>query len=530
MNPQEKLFNHVKNMTKIGIALTVEKDINKFFKMVLDAAMSFTNCDGGTIYTLSEDGNALDFKIICTFSMNLELGVADTASWHSVPLYDENKNPIYKNFSSYVAHTRKACSVEDAYHQDIFDNSGTINYDKNHDYYSKSMAAIPMLDHEEELLGVIQLINPLDEEGNIIAFTDDHLSTLTSLASLAAVALTNRKLIEGLENLLMQFIKSIANAIDHKSKYTGGHINRVAHLSEKIAQSIQEDKGFYQKVKFSEDELQELNIAGWMHDIGKITTPIHIRDKSTKLETICDRIKLVEMRFEIIEIILKEKMIQTRDRNIREKLQKDLENLESDKEFITRVNFGGEYLSKEDFDRIKRIADFSYNFHGKKYILITPEEAKNLAIEKGTLLPEEKDIIDEHALITHEMLNALTYPKKFKNVPQYASEHHEKLNGSGYPFHKKAQNIPLQSRIIALADIYEALTASDRPYIREERARTLTDALKILAYMVNDGEIDAHLLDLLLDSGLYMIYAKEFLQPTQIDNVDIKTIKSIYHS
>lgn len=526
MKNEKELIRQIKALTRIGIALSAEKNINNFFKLVLEEAMNFTNADGGTIYTLSEDKQALDFTIICTKSMNLNLGMADTAQWPSVPLYDENAKRKYKNFASYVAHTGETGRIDDAYDQDIFDNSGTKDYDSKNNYHSKSMAAIPMKDHENELLGIIQLINAYDETGKITSFTEEHLIMLSSLASQAAIAYTNKNLVEGLENLLQQFIKSIAAAIDRKSKYTGGHIKRVASLSEMLADVIQKDSNIYKDTNFTPEELQEISLAGWMHDVGKITTPIYVRDKAKKLETIKDRIELVKTRFELVCGLINKDIENATSQEQKEKLTKLHSKLIDDLEFIGIVNTGSEFMRDEYIDRVNEIYEFRYKTSGKEYYLINEDEKNNLCIRKGTLLPEELEKMREHALVSHEMLSELTYPKKYENLPQYASSHHEKLNGKGYPFNKKADELPLQSRIIAIADLYEALTASDRPY---KKGKTLTETLRIMAFMVKDGEIDKDLVELLIDSELYLEYAKKFLKPAQIDKVDIEAIKGIYN-
>ncbi len=526
MENEQELIRQIEALTRIGIALSGESDINNFFKLVLEEAIKFTNADGGTIYTLSDDKQALDFTIIYTKSMNLHLGMADTAQWPSVPLYDDKCNKLFKNFASYVAHTGKPSSVKDAYDQEIFDNSGTKNYDLKNNYHSKSMAAIPMKDHENELLGVIQLINAYDNKGNITHFTEEHLTMLSSLASQAAIAFTNKNLVEGLDNLLYQFIKSIAAAIDRKSEYTGGHIKRVASLSEMLADVIQKDSNIYKDIHFTPDELHEISLSGWMHDVGKITTPIYVRDKAKKLETIMDRIEIVKTRFDMISAIIYKDIELLKNDRKKEELIKLHDKLMEYKEFIIKVNTGGEFMRDEYIERIEEIYNFRYAANGKKYHLITEDEKKNLCIRKGTLLPEELEKMREHALVSHEMLSELTYPKKFKNLPLYAVSHHEKLNGKGYPFRKTADELPLQSRIIAVADLYEALTASDRPY---KKGKTLTETLKIMAFMIKDGEIDKDLVELLIDSKLYLKYAKEFLKPEQIDDVDIEAIKGIYN-
>jgi GAF domain-containing protein len=303
------LYEQVERLTKIGIALSGEKDINNFFQLILDGAIYFTNADGGTIYTVSEDQKSLDFKLICTRSKNLKLGTADVSKWPSIPLYEEDGSKRMKNFASFVANTGEPQSIEDVYYQDVFDNAGTKKYDASNDYRSKSMTAIPLKNHENEVLGVIQLINAMDAEGNIIPFTQENITMLQSLASQAATAMSNKELIRSLERVLYQFIQSIAKAIDRKSKNTGGHVMRVAGLSEQLSYKIQEDTTYYPDLKFNDDELQEISLAGWMHDVGKITTPVYVQDKAKKLETILDRIEIVTTRFELVETVIKKDMV-----------------------------------------------------------------------------------------------------------------------------------------------------------------------------------------------------------------------------
>ena len=520
-NTEKQERNHIESLTKIGIALSAERDINKFFNLVLDEAIQYTNADAGSVYTISDDHKFLDFRLVCTRSKNLKLGIADVSKWPSIALFDQKGDFKNKNFVSYVANTCKTLNIADVYEQDIFDNSGTKKYDSSHNYRSKSMVAIPLKNHENDVLGVIQLINALDENNEITTFSEDHKTMLTSLGSQAAIALSNKKLIFGLENLLQQFIRSIAGAIDRKSKYTGGHIERVAVLSEMISQKINEDKKHYADIHFSEDEMQEISVSAWMHDVGKITTPIYVRDKATKLETITDRIELVKTRFELVRSVIKCDYLTTKD----EKYNDLLAKLWRYKSFIEKTNIGGEFMRDEDLDLLDKIADFSYESNGNKYYLITEDEKRNLSIRRGTLLPDEFVIIREHAEISMQMLNELSYPKKLKNVPRYASAHHEKLNGKGYPLGLDASELPVQARMIAIADLFEALTASDRPY---KDGKKLTETFKILGFMAKDGDIDKDLLDLLIDSGLYLEYSKKFLKSEQIDAPDFEKLKAFY--
>jgi len=515
---------HIKKITEIAIALSAARELEEFFKMVLEEAISYTNADAGSLYMVSEDSQYLDFKFVCTVSKGLTLGIADTMQWPSVPLYKELGEKNLNNFVAYVYHNRDTLALEDVYDQQLFDNSGTKKYDGANEYRSKSMLAVPLMNHEDDIVGVIQLINAQDDEGKLIAFESAEINMVQALSSLAAIAYTNNRLIFDLENLLSQFIKSIASAIDHKSKYTGGHIQRVARLCEDIALLVKEDEVYFAEVSFSEDELKEISIAGWMHDIGKITTPVYIMDKSHKLETIFDRVDLIEERINCVKNLAESYKLQNISAT-KDELKKLNDKLDETSDFIKNLNGGGEFLSTEKEEKLLEIFENPIQFMGKEFSLITEDEKKNLAIKKGTLLPEEIDIMRDHVSVTHEMLSGLTFPKKYKNVPLYAATHHEKLNGKGYPFGMDKDTLPLQSRILAVADLFESLTASDRPY---KKGMPLSQALRIMCYMVKDGEIDAKLVALLLDSKLIQTYANEHLHDYQNDYYNISSLKEIY--
>jgi len=520
-------LKYLESLKKISIALSAEKDLDEFFKLILDETIKFTNSDAGTIYTVSEDQRFLDFQIVCTISKQYQLGRADIKQWPSISLYNPDNTNNLKNFVCHVYHTGETMSIEDVYAQDIFDNSGTRKYDEANNYHSKSMLGIPLKNHEDKVLGVLQLINALDNNFEIVPFRKEHIALVSSIASQAAIALTNRSLIIELENLFDQVIRAIAEAIDKKSKYTGGHITRVADLTRHIAEGITADNKYYPSICFSSDEIKELMISSWMHDLGKITTPDHIMDKATRLETITDRIEMISLRYQMIRELLLQKMAYLQDS---ESLDKDLikdklKQLENDWQFIQKINLEQNYIEPEISDRIENIFQTVYMINDKEYCLIDKLEKEYLQIEKGTLSKKESDIMKEHVIVTHQILSELTFPTKFNNVPLYASLHHETLNGKGYPFQYRAERLPLQARIIAIADIFESLTARDRPY---KKGKHLSKTLQILGYMVRDKEIDKNLVDLILDEEIYLEYAKKYLLPDQIDPVDVKAIKKIY--
>ncbi len=534
----EQQVSHIRSLTHIGKSLSSETDLNKIFDMILEEAIEFTNADGATVYKVTDDGRHLAFEIVYTGSLNLRMGgTHGKVNWPMIPLYNEDDSPRLSHIVTSVYHSKSDLCFDDVYETTEYDISGTKKTDQAHGYRCKSMLTIPLKNHEDEVLGVIQIINAMDKEREIVPFTDEHKTMLYSLASQAAIALSNRKLISDLETLLMQFMRSIAHGIERKSKYSSDHIVRVAKLTDLIAERLNTaQNGKYKDLHFSENELKELSMAGWMHDLGKIITPEYIMDKSVKLETIFDRIELIHERFEsfrlALELIEKEMTPEDFSAYIKQHIDADTDGktvctyLDGEYAFLEKINFGGEFVPDSDLARIDHLAQIKIEYNGKSYILIDEAEKRNLQIRRGTHLPEETKQMAAHVSVTWEMLSQLTFPKKYKNVAFYASTHHEKLNGKGYPWGLTAEKLPIQSRIISVADIYEALTSADRPY---KKAKTLNESMKIIAFCVKDGELDSDLVDFFLDSGLYLEFAKEHLLPSQIDDVDITALKKIYH-
>jgi len=527
-----KQSKHIKQLIHIGESLSAKNSLENIFILILDEAIDYANADGGTIYIVSNDKKFLDFKLTYNKSLDIKMGKPDTpVTWPSIPLYLKNGLPNMNYMVSYVFHTKESITFEDVYHQDLFDNTGTQKFDTRNKYRSQSMAAIPLIDHEDEVMGVIQLINAMDVDGNVIPFGKDHILMLNSLAAQAAISLSNSKLIESLEELLLQFIKSIGSAIDRKSKYTAGHVKRVATLTEEIARRINEDEdGYFKDVYFNGDQLKEISMAGWMHDIGKIVTPECIMDKSTKLQKIIDRIELIKIRCELIKQVIKKDINKLKlDGKLTKEKEQELtqisNQLDEDISLIKNLNYGVEKLSDENKNEIERMYSFSYLSEGKEYKILSDDEKKNLMISRGTLTDDEFAVMKDHAQVTWEMLSTLQFPKKYENVPVFAAAHHERLDGGGYPHNLSESKIPLQARIIAVADVFEALLA-ERPY---KNGKKVSEALKIIAFMVQDNKLDKAVVDILIDSGLHISFAQKIAKPEQVDTVDVKKIKSIYY-
>lgn len=526
----EDQIKHIKQLTSIGLALSAEKNISKVLEMIVDESRDLSNADGGTLYIVDDDKKHLRFEIMQNDTMKTRMGGTSGVeiSLPKVPLYIDGK-PNYSNVSSYTALTGKPVNIPDVYEAEGFDFTGPRKYDATTGYLSKSMLVIPMKNHENNIIGVLQLLNAKDTEtGDVVAFSTEYVNLIGSLASQAAVALTNTQLIQDLRNLLYAFIKSIATAIDEKSPYTGGHINRVVSLTMMLAEAINNtNKGKFKDVNFNEDEMEELRLAAWMHDVGKIITPEYVVDKSTKLQTIFDRINLIETRFQVIAQLIEDKhfsrkmkLMQNGKTNGSEVKQLDKELagniklLQEELDFIKKCNNPGEFLGDDKIEKIKEIANKTYSFGNMDYQYLTEDEIKNLCIQKGSLTDEERKIIENHATMTLKMLKELPFPARLANVPEYAAGHHEKLDGSGYPRGLTEKEMSLQSRIMAVADIFEALTARDRPY---KKSMKLSQSVKIMGFMKKDRHIDPDIYDLFMESRLFYDYAKKEMNPDQID-------------
>ena len=526
------LENRIKHLNLIGIALSTEDDLDKLFEMIMDEAKHITNADGRTLYMKSGDGNNLNFEILLNDSMGSAMGgtSGNKVTLPPVRLFNEERHPNESNVAAYVANTGKTVNISDAYKEDGFDFSGTKSFDKITGYRSKSFLTVPLKNHENEIIGVMQLINSIDSKSNKpVSFSNEMQTQIESLCSQGAVALTNKRLVQELKTLFEAFIQLIAKAIDEKSEYTGGHCERVPEITMMLADAVEKvDYGKYKDFSMTEEERYELYIAGWLHDCGKVATPPHIVDKGTKLETIFDRIETVQTRFEVlkrdIEIkYLKDKINrlengQTHPSNFDYQLEKDLEVVDQERTIVEKANIGGEFMDKEEQDKIKKIANkYSWINSGKKEPFLSDKEVENLCIPKGTLLPEEREIINDHIRITIDMLEKLPYPKHLKNVPEFAGGHHEKLDGTGYPKGLKAHEMSVQAKMMAIADIFEALTAADRPY---KDGKKLSQAMRIMGFMKDDYHIDKDLFEIFVKEGVYKKYSDKYVERSQIDKVD----------
>ena len=529
METMQDLFRRLEQLNSIGAALSHERNIARLLENILLAAKAITHADGGTLYRVSEDQQSLHFEIVRTDSLKIAFGGTTgepiSAQFPDLPLHRPDGEPNNSLVAAYSALHAETVNIADAYTAEGFDFSGTRKFDQNTGYRSQSFLTVPMKNHENEVIGVLQLINAKDGNGKVRPFSDSDQRLAESLASQAAVALTNRLLITQLETLFEAFIGMINLAIDEKSPYTGGHCQRVPALTMMLAEAVNDTKdGPLADFTMSDKDRYELKIAGLLHDCGKVTTPVHVVDKATKLQTIYDRIHTVDTRFEVVkrdaEIeALKAILAGEQKADVEVALAAKLRQIDADRDFLRRSNVGGEAMQPEDQERVRRISR-EYRWcdpegpPGKLVDFLSADELENLTIRAGTLTQGEREIINYHIVATIKMLEALPWPKHLKNVPEYAGGHHERMDGKGYPKGLKRDDMSVQARVMGIADIFEALTARDRPY---KHGMKLSEAMRILENFRNNGHIDSDLFEVFVQQKVYLKYAQEFLDPAQID-------------
>ncbi len=533
MEPQEALFHRLDQLNEIGVALSSERDIDRLLEKILLAAKTITHADGGTLYRVTEDRRALRFEIVRNDTLGIALGgtSGNPIDFPDLPLQTDEGKPNNSMVAAYAAINDRTVNIADAYNEAGFDFSGTRKFDARTGYRSRSFLTVPMKNHEREIIGVLQLINSVDPtSGRVVPFSPAEQRLVESLASQAAIALTNRQLITQLETLFESFINLINLAIDEKSPYTGGHCQRVPVLTMMIAEAVNATRaGPLAEFFMSDGDLYELRIASLLHDCGKVTTPVHVVDKAAKLQTIFDRIGLIDTRFEVLkrdaEIAALRNMLALRpvtdaaaEAAFASELQRRIEQLDEEREFLRRANVGSETMSPEDQERVRRIGT-SHVWRaptGETADFLSADEIENLSIRAGTLTAAEREIINYHVVATIKMLEALPWPKHLKNVPEYAGGHHERMDGKGYPKGLTREQMSLQARMIGIADIFEALTAHDRPY---KPGMKLSQAIEIMRKLAASGHIDPDLFEVFLNQGVYRRYAELFLDPAQVDMV-----------
>ncbi|MBF0322220.1 MAG: CHASE2 domain-containing protein [Magnetococcales bacterium] len=565
--------NKLEKLVELGIALAMEHDIDRLLRRILEGGREIAPADRATLFLLTDE-NTLQFSHRTS---------TDTLPVSALPLHDPTTGkPNHHYVSVHVALTGKSVRLDDVYGDTgPFDVSGTLKFDAATNYHTQSMLVVPLMTREGDILGALQLINALDPtREKVVSFADDLVGFIESLASKGAVALHNLRLIEAQEKLFESIIKVLATSIDAKSPYTGGHCARVPELARLLAEAACRcDTGPFASFNMEKDAWKAFHLAGWLHDCGKVTTPEYVVDKATKLETVYNRIHEIRMRF---EVLYRDAIIQAQQEHwarlgdsnpLPETLDASLATLREEFAFVAQCNQGGEFMDPESITRLKQIAGRTWQRHFSdrlglsppeqlhvqnipesplpavetlladkpehivpradptpyaahpQFKVVVPEhlyhygEIYNLSISRGTLTNEERFKINEHVIQTILMLEHLSLPKTMRSAVEMAGSHHETMVGTGYPCGLHRDEMSVQARMLAIADVFEALTAADRPY---KPPKTLNQALRIMSFMRKDQHLDSDLFDLFLTSGVYRTYANLYLPASQQDAVNIR--------
>ncbi len=524
-------------LTELSVELSKNRDMPVLLEHILRVAKAMTHADGGTLYRISEDKQFLCFHISINDSLNMyQGGVGGQAiEIPPIPLYDEYGAKTLSSVAAYAANFGMSINIGDIYQADVFNFAGMRMFDEKFKYHSQSFLTVPMQDHEGDLIGVLQLINAIDPaSGKVRKFSETDQRFIEALSSQAAIAITNQLLMLQLEKLFEALVNMINLGIDEKSPYTGRHCQLVPELTMMLAEAVHETSvGPLASFQMTEQDRRELWLAGLLHDCGKITTPVHVVDKATKMETIYDRIVTIETRFEVLKrdakIAALEKkcallqsapapQVETEMAEIELALERKIAQLDSDIAFIRIANVGGEGMKPDDIARVRQIAQYRWvDADGFDANFLDPDELNNLCIPFGTLTVDEREVINNHISVTIRMLESLPWPKHLRNVPEYAGGHHERMDGKGYPRGLTREQMSVQARLMAIADIFEALTASDRPY---KKGKSLSESLYILGKFRLNGHIDPDLFDVFIRNKIYMQFARKFMDPKQIDAID----------
>lgn len=531
---------NLQHLIDICIRLSSDKDANILLEDILNVVMTIAKCDAGTIYKI-EDGNRLEFSTVINKTLDIYLG-GSSGNDIDFPYIDLFSRGIENDSAvvAYAANTGNEINIPDVYDSQPYDMLAAKKMDKLTGYRTQSMLTIPLKDHTDDIIGVIQLINAQDENQQTIPFSDETAVLVRSFVSLGAIAMTNNSLVTEMQQLFLSFAKTIAKAIDMKSSHTGSHCKRVPILTIMLAEAISAaNYGVLSDFELTPSDRNQLDIAGWLHDCGKIATPDYIIDKSTKLQSHFDRVHFIETKFEVLKRDIELKYnnqiitaLQNKEDIVFSQFEyeknRELKQVALDLALIRKVNVGGEFLSDEVINNITKIANkYTVKLDNEIQPIINANELENLCIRRGTLTQSEITVMKEHMTVTKSILDSLPFPKHLSNVAEFALGHHERIDGSGYPLGLTVDEMSIHARTMAVADIFEALSASDRPY---KRAKPVSECLKIIGELVENNKLDADIFNVFVRERVYENYIYEFGKKEQLDEVDFNNLPGYKHS
>lgn len=512
------------------VRLSSEPTTISLFERIIREAQNITCAEGGTLYLVDgeDEKSCLEFAVVNNDVLDIQGrgSIEGETDLQPLRLYRQNGSENLSNVATYSALKKCTVNIADAYETDKFDFTGTKEFDREYKYHSKSFLNVPLKNHDDEVIGVLQLVNARNSlTREVIAFSPMLEAIIEALSAYAAVSLNNQILLADHKALLDAFVKCIAQAIDAKSAHTSAHCQRVPALVLALAEaSCRDTEGALKDFDLNDDGWYELQVAAWMHDCGKLTTPDSVLNKATKLQVIRDGIESIQLRLQVLqqqkEIVCLRMRPATAWDTIYIAMQYYIEvsQLQSDSAFLVKANKGGEFMKPEDQERVQSIGEIQWlNEGGSLEPVLSAEETAFLCIKRGTLSSEERESINNHIVVTIDMLATLPFPKLLKRVPEYAGGHHERMDGKGYPLGLTGDQMSWPARMMAIADIFEALTAPERPY---KDPMPISQALSILQRMRDDNHIDPDLYHVFLKQEVWKQYAIDHLAKEQLDITD----------
>ncbi len=460
---------------KICTELSSERDKEKLLSDILDRAMLLNHCDAGTLYLLSDAG--LEFCRMVTKSMGIRQGGHDAPiSLPPVPLEE-------KYVCSWSVIHGEPVYIDSVREDPRFDLSGSKRYDDMTGYYTGTMCVIPLTDEKGENIGAIQLINALDEENNICAFDKDIALLTSATASVAAISLTNMQYSKQIEELLNSLVRALSTAIDERTPYNANHTRNMVRYAQNFLDWLEANGN---PMGFPLEDRDAFIMSVWLHDVGKLVVPLDVMNKPSRLgpakTALMDRLRIIALLSRVDEL---------EGRKTHEEAEALIDEIKDTQAFVERINDAG-FLPDEDLERVRSLSQRTFTDEtGAVQSWFTAQETEDLLVRRGTLTDREREIMNSHVTATARILSEVFFPKKYEQTPVWAAGHHELLNGRGYPEHLTAERIPKEVRLLTILDVFDALTAQDRPY---KPPMPPAKALGVLHSMADEGSIDADIL------------------------------------
>lgn len=494
ISKEQMIKANYEKLLKVGKALTAEKDYNKLLELILNEARKIAKADGGTLYIIDED-QKLHHKIMQNESLKIFLGGGGE------PINFKPLEMVESHIAPYTAIHKKPVNIPDVYNTELFDFTGPKEFDKSVGYTTRSMLVVPLINRDDDVIGVVQLINAI-ENGELVPFDDDVEEIVMTLSSQAGIALENMQYVDEIRGLFDSFVSVLVTAIDERTPYNANHSRNVAIFSERFARAVNDYKeGPYADYFFDEEHIRRLVMAAWLHDIGKVTVPESVMNKPTRLST---DLEFVENRIKLVKALIDQRYYRTlancdladEDRKEATELwERECAFIEEATALIYKANEPSTFMDDKMQAEITKI--YQYRFKEIDESILNQREYEFLMIQKGTLTDGEREIMENHVVTTEKMLSKIKFPKDLIDVPHWAINHHETLDGKGYSRGLKGDELTIEVRILTIIDIYDALTATDRPY---KKGMPPEKAFFILGKMVEEGKLDGDLLHIFQNS------------------------------